>query len=146
MASCLDYSDLVLYGINLSTIGRLQLMMNTAARFLTSTRMRQHITRTWQIFIGFLYSFELNLRFCYLFISHSMGWRLHIYQICFLRAYPLCLLGQLTINYFSRQVLCRNNMFHMWFYIVSHMGFTCECPWVCNGRFWVSFDLYSIIN
>uniref|UniRef100_A0A8C6LWY4 Reverse transcriptase domain-containing protein n=1 Tax=Nothobranchius furzeri TaxID=105023 RepID=A0A8C6LWY4_NOTFU len=44
ITSRLDYSNSVLYGISSSTLARLQLVQNAAARFLTGTRQREHIT------------------------------------------------------------------------------------------------------
>uniref|UniRef100_A0A8C6KP73 Reverse transcriptase domain-containing protein n=1 Tax=Nothobranchius furzeri TaxID=105023 RepID=A0A8C6KP73_NOTFU len=44
ITSRLDYSNSVLFGISFSTLARLQLVQNAAARFLTGTRQREHIT------------------------------------------------------------------------------------------------------
>ncbi len=48
----IDYCNTLLAGASKATLNKLQVVQNSAARILTRTRMRDHIT--WSLYIGFL--------------------------------------------------------------------------------------------
>ncbi len=83
-------SDFVpLLGVAQSCLSRLQLVQNSAARFLTKTRKRESITPVWLVCIGSPLNIESNSRYYYLFTSPSQAWHQTIYLIFFPTITPI---------------------------------------------------------
>ncbi len=57
MTSRLDYCNALLGGCPASSINKLQIVQNAAARVLTRTRKYDHITPIYRLYTGYLLSF-----------------------------------------------------------------------------------------
>ena len=62
ITSRLDYCNALYYGVNQSSLARLQLVQNAAARLLTGTRKREHITPILSSLHWLPVSFRVNFK------------------------------------------------------------------------------------
>lgn len=70
----LDYWNALLVGVSQTSLSRLQLVQNAAARLLTGARRQEHISLILQSPPGFLYLLGLILRSYCLLLRLLMGW------------------------------------------------------------------------
>ena len=69
-----------LYGISEALLHRLQVLQNSAARLITGTRRREHISPVLLHCTGYPFASASNSNCCYSSIAVSTNWLLHIYQ------------------------------------------------------------------
>lgn len=65
MTTRLDYCNGLYIGIDQASLSRLQMVQNAAARLLTGTRKREHITLFLPPYTGFHFRIILNVIACF---------------------------------------------------------------------------------
>ncbi len=68
----LDYCNSLYYAVSQSSLFRLQLVQNTAARLLSGTRKYEPVTPVLSALHWLPIKYRIDLKFCYLFIKPSI--------------------------------------------------------------------------
>ncbi len=98
VSSRLDYCNSLYVGISQSTLSRLQIVQNAAARLLTGSRKRDHITPILSSLHWLPVHYRIDIKFCCLFLNHYTALLHVIFRIRCNRTLHQDLLGPLTRN------------------------------------------------